>query len=100
MTETVYCLYLLHCDQDILYTGIAKNPVERLKQHQSKKPPGAKFTRRFQQLELVYQVRVGSRSLAQRIEHHVRKCTKQEKLNIIDAQFNLHQLTSYLSLND
>ena len=100
MTESVYSLYLLHCDNDILYTGIAINPEERLKQHQSKKPPGAKFTRRFKQLELVYQVIVGNRSQAQRVEHHLRKRTKQEKIDIINAQLDLQQLRSYLSIDN
>lgn len=84
----------------MLYTGIAINPTERLQQHRSKKSPGAKFTRRFNELSLVYQVQVGSRSQAQRIEYHLRKKSRQDKLAIISHQFNLKQLLKTLALEE
>jgi len=98
MTEPAYCLYLLHCDKEILYTGIALNPVERLKQHQSKKPPGAKFTRRFKQLELVYNVTVGNRSQAQNLEYHVKRLSKQDKTHVIKEQMSLYNLKQFLGV--
>ena len=99
MTESVYSLYLLHCDNDILYTGIAINPEERLKQHQSKKSPGAKFTRRFKQLELVYQVTAGNRSQAQNLEYRMKQLSKAEKTHVVEQQMSLADLYNYLTLN-
>ena len=98
MTEPVYYLYLLHCDNDVLYTGIALNPDERLKQHQSKKPPGAKFTRRFKQIELVYQVTVGNRSQAQNLEYHVKRLNKKNKFQVVEQQLSLVELQQLLGL--
>ena len=100
MTESVYYLYLLQCDSDILYTGIALNPAQRLKQHQSKKPPGAKFTRRFKHIELVYHVSVGSRSKAQNLEYHVKSLSKKNKTQIIEQQFSLSELRHFMGIKD
>lgn len=105
MNQTVaktkaYSLYILLCDEKILYTGIAQDPEARLIQHQSKKPPGAKFTRRFKKLEIVYQVEVGSRSEAQSLEYHVKKLTRNQKLKLIKAQLNLRELREVMDLTN
>lgn len=80
-----YSVYILLCDDNILYTGIARDPKARLKQHLSKKPPGAKFTRRFNKLELVYQVEVDSRSEAQSLEYQIKKMARKDKLVLIEG---------------
>ncbi len=94
--ETDYHLYVLLCDQQVLYTGIAIDPIARLKQHQAGHPHGAKFTRRFKQLEIVYQVKVGSRAAAQSLEIKLKKLKPTAKRQIISKQYNLDQLTSVL----
>ena len=94
-----YSLYILLCDSKILYTGIAQDPEARLIQHQSKKPPGAKFTRRFEQLEIVYQVEVGTRSEAQSLEYHVKKLSRQRKLQLITSESDLATLKGLLGLS-
>ena len=90
--EKDYHLYILLCDHKILYTGIAIDPQQRLKQHQQGQPYGAKFTRRFTQLELVYQVKVGSRAAAQSLEIKIKKLNSSTKKNIIRLQHPLPQL--------
>lgn len=95
--EKGYHLYILLCDQKILYTGIAIDPQQRLKQHQQGHPNGAKFTRRFTQLELVYQVRVGSRAAAQSLEIKIKKLNSSTKKNIIKMQCQLSQLLDLTS---
>ncbi|WP_154223029.1 GIY-YIG nuclease family protein [Marinicella rhabdoformis] len=95
-----YSLYILLCDSKILYTGIAQDPEARLIQHQSKKPPGAKFTRRFNQLEIVYQVEVGTRSEAQSLEYHVKKLSRHRKLRLIQEQWKLSELREVMHLTN
>ena len=87
-----YYLYILLCDRKILYTGIAIDPKIRLEQHQQGPPYGAKFTRRFKQLEIVYTVKVGSRSTAQSIEIKFKRLSRETKLKIIEQQPTLVQL--------
>ena len=96
--EDIYSLYILLCDNEYLYTGIALDPSARLSQHQKGKPYGAKYTRRFSQLELVYQVQIGCRSDAQKLEYHIKKRTKKKKLALIKMNPNLQQLTKELNL--
>lgn len=90
--ESTFSLYLLLCDSNIIYTGIAIDPISRLEEHRQGHPKGAKFTRRFSTLELVYQVDVGSRAKAQSLEHQIKKLNRIQKTNIIEQQPNLTQL--------
>ncbi len=48
-----YSVYILACAGGTLYTGIAKDVLARLKQHQAGK--GAKYTRAHLPVELIYQ---------------------------------------------
>lgn len=91
-----YYLYILLCDKQVLYTGIALDPAARLIQHQTGRPHGAKFTRRFTQLELVYQVKIGSRAHAQKFEYYLKQCTRKKKFNIINIQPSVDELTGLL----
>jgi|SRR5690554_4186370 len=94
--EARYSVYLLNCDNRCFYTGIAVDPQQRLEQHRSGKPPGAKFTRGFKNLELVFHVPVGNRSEAQTIEHFLKKMPKKSKQSIINSQPTLIELKAIL----
>jgi len=95
--EPNYHLYILLCDENIFYTGIAIDPQLRLSQHQSGAPYGAKFTRRFKNLQLVYQVPIGTRSEAQSLEIKVKKLSKRKKAEIINKQCTLDELEIFIS---
>lgn len=75
-------LYILDCDGR-LYTGISTDPERRLLEHRSGGVRGARFTRGAAQLELLWQVEVGDRSLAQRAEYRLRRLKRGDKLSII-----------------
>lgn len=92
-----YHLYFLLCDSHVLYTGIAIDPLERLKQHRAGHPHGAKFTRRFKLLELIYQVKVGNRSQAQSLELKVKKLKRWQKLKIVEQQTPLTDLQNLVN---
>ena len=83
MSEDLWSVYLLLCDHKVIYTGIAKDPVERLRQHREGAPHGAKFTRRFKQLELAYHIQVGDRSAASKIELMIKRLPPKVKRQII-----------------
>ncbi|WP_223787048.1 GIY-YIG nuclease family protein [Marinicella meishanensis] len=91
MTATkTYHLYLLLCDDSVLYTGIALDPIARLAQHRQGK--GAKAIRRFQQLKLVYQVEVGDKGLAQQLEYRIKQWPKSQKQALVDQPLALNAL--------
>ncbi len=92
-----YHLYVLLCDHKILYTGIAIDPIARLRQHRQGPPLGAKFTRRFKTLEIVYQVKVGDRSTAQSFEYQFKKLNRNTKLMVINQNLSCSALSQYFS---
>ena len=62
-----WSVYVLRCDERVLYTGITTDIARRMAEHAAGPPRGARFTRVFSQLELVYHVFMGNRSLATRV---------------------------------
>ncbi len=101
MSETKnYHLYILLCDQKILYTGIALDPEARLKQHQQGAPYGAKFTRKFKCLEIVYQVKIGDKVMAHRLEYRIKKWSRKKKLQLIKEQPAIQKLLSTAGLTE
>ena len=75
---TQWSVYILRCSDDSLYTGIATDVERRLREHEEGKT-GAKYLRGRTPLNLMFQQEVGDRSVASRIEHHIKKLPKREK---------------------
>lgn len=92
---TRWQLYLLDCDGR-LYTGISTDPARRLQEHRAGKSKGARFTRGATQVELLWQLQVGDRSLAQQAEFRLRKLTRQRKLRIAREVTRWPQLQALL----
>jgi len=79
-------LYLVRCQDGSLYTGITTNVARRFAQHQEDKGEGAKYLRGRRPLTLVFQKKVGSRSLAMGVESKVKKLSKARKEELIKSQ--------------
>ena len=71
-------VYLLRCADDTLYTGIARDVTARLAQHAAGR--GARYTRGRGPLTLLGQARCASQSEALRIEHAIKRLSRQDKL--------------------
>lgn len=76
-------MYILRCADDTLYTGIARDPAARLRQHNAGR--GAKYTRSRQPLRLVYRESCGSRGDALRREAEIKRLPRGEKQRLIEA---------------
>ena len=76
-------LYLIRCRDGSVYTGIATNVTRRFTEHQGKGDAGAKYLRGRGPLTLVFQKKLGSRSLASRVENSVKKMSKERKEKLI-----------------
>lgn len=79
--EKPWQLYILRCGDGSLYTGIALDARKRLAMHRSGR--GAKYTRGRGPLELIYLEQCENHSAALRRELEVKKCTREEKENLI-----------------
>jgi putative endonuclease len=76
-------LYLVRCHDGSLYTGITTNVARRFAEHQENKGAGAKYLRGRGPLMLVFQKKLGSRSLALSAENKVKKLSKARKEELI-----------------
>lgn len=83
---TAWSLYLLRCSDGSIYTGITTDVMRRLDEHRSG-PRGSKYLRSRRPVELLYQRRIGDRSLASQLEYRVRKLARDRKddLSSVDA---------------
>ena len=81
----VYYLYILKCADKTLYTGIAKDLIRRVKEHNTSKL-GAKYTRGRRPVKLVYSKKFKNRSLASRAEARIKLLSRTEKLNVIASK--------------
>lgn len=82
--EAIWYLYILHCADDTLYTGITTDVQKRLEAHQSGK--GAKYTRGRAPLTLVYREICGSHSDALKRELQVKRMTREQKNRMITGE--------------
>ena len=77
-------VYMLHCGDGTLYTGITDDVNKRLAAHRAGK--GAKYTRGRGPLELVYTEEQPDKPAALRREIAIKRLTRQEKLNLLEKQ--------------
>ena len=76
-------LYLVRCHDGSLYTGITTDVARRFSEHQGNGDTGAKYLRGKGPLVLVFQRKLGSRSLALAVESKVKKLSKARKEALI-----------------
>jgi len=80
-----YTLYIVHCADGTLYTGIATDVVRRVLQHNGEKGNGARYTAARRPVRLVYQAPFETRSAALIAEARIKRLTRAEKQRLIDA---------------
>ena len=76
-------LYLVRCRDGSLYTGITTDVARRFTQHQGDSDTGAKYLRGREPLVLMFQKKLGGRSLALGVESKVKKLSKARKEELI-----------------
>ncbi len=79
-----WSLYMVRTASGALYTGISNDVERRFEQHEHGR--GAKALRGRGPLALVYQVAIGDRAAAQRVEHALKQLSKAEKEAVVVAQ--------------
>ena len=77
-------VYMLICNDETIYTGIARDPQKRLAEHNNG-ANGAKYTRSRRPVSLAYQEELPSRSTASSREYQLKKLSRQQKLQLISA---------------
>ena len=79
-----YFIYIVRCSDETLYTGIATDLARRITEHNTS-DKGAKYTRNRRPVELVYSEESEDRSSASKREYEIKKLTRSEKMELINA---------------
>ena len=90
-------LYLVRCRDGSLYTGITTDVVRRFAEHQGNSGAGAKYLRGRGPLVLVFQKKLGSRSLALGVESKVKKLSKARKEELIRDNPHIDEIVKLVS---
>jgi putative endonuclease len=80
-TPPTHFVYIVRCADGTLYTGYARDPVERAKAHNAGR--GARYTSGRRPVVLVHAESFETKSAALRREHRLKKCTRAEKEALI-----------------
>lgn len=78
-----YTVYIIRTSGNTLYVGQTSDLVKRIKQHFDRSGKGAKYLRRFESGEVVYQEFFPTRSQAMIREAALKKLTHTQKLALI-----------------
>ncbi len=85
-------LYLVRCHDGSLYTGITTDVARRFAEHQENSGAGAKYLRGRGPLVLVFQKKLGGRSLALGMESRVKKLSKARKEELIRTNTRIDEI--------
>ncbi len=83
-------LYLIRCHDGSLYTGITTDVARRFAEHQGR--VGARYLRGRGPLVLVFQKKIGNRSLALGVESKVKKLSKVSKEELLRANAGINEI--------
>ncbi len=82
-------VYIIHSDDNSLYTGITTDVERRFQEHCGKtagKFKGAKFFYGRKPLEIVFREECTNRSAASIREYEIKQLNRKKKLNLISAK--------------
>ncbi len=77
-----WSIYIVRCANRSLYTGIATDITARLKSHNA--GTGAKYTRSFGPVTLVYSEPMDSESSARKREAEIKRMNKKDKEKLVE----------------
>lgn len=80
-----WCVYLLRCADDSLYTGVTRNLSRRLRQHNGELVGGSRYTRSRRPVALAWSTPVDSRAEAQRLEASIKALSRDAKWALVRA---------------
>jgi len=95
---TLWWLYLVRTADGRLYTSISTEGQRRFEEHENKdnKNKGAKALRGKTPLRLVFQIVVGNRSDALKLEYKVKQLSRVQKQELISLDVELMEFETWL----
>lgn len=80
-------VYLIRCKDGSLYTGIAMDVTRRFSEHQAGGKRCAKYLRGRGPLALVFQKKIGDKSLALKVERRIKHMDKPRKEALVAGRW-------------
>jgi putative endonuclease len=80
-TTSLHFVYIVRCADGTLYTGYARDPVERARVHNTGR--GARYTAGRRPVALVHSESFATKSEALKREHHLKRCSRARKEALI-----------------
>jgi putative endonuclease len=78
-------VYLLECADGTLYCGVTTDLARRLAEHNGELPGGARYTRSRRPVRLAASLEVSGRAEALAVEWRIKRCTRSDKLALLQA---------------
>jgi putative endonuclease len=91
-----WSVYIIRCSDRFLYTGMTTDVQRRFGEHLSGDRTAAKYTKSFSSMELAYEISIGNRSLAAKIEYQIKRLPKQKKEFIISRRLSRDELIQFI----
>ena len=79
----MWFVYMVHCADNTLYTGVTNNILRRLEEHNKSNRIGSKYVRARRPVRLVFKEKMKTRSQALRREAEIKKLSREVKVMII-----------------
>ncbi|MBI2338729.1 GIY-YIG nuclease family protein [Candidatus Daviesbacteria bacterium] len=81
----MWCVYILLCKNDSLYTGISNDVNQRFADHKNGK--GGRYTRSHKPVKLIYQENCKTKSGALKREREIKSWNRQKKIKNLNLNF-------------
>lgn len=79
--KRIWCVYVLKCRNNYLYTGLTNNIEKRLKEHE--RGTGSKFVRAYKPFELIKTIPCESASEARALEYRLKRLKRNAKIEFL-----------------
>ena len=81
--ESIWSVYIVRTVDDLLYSGVSTDVSRRYREHLSGGARAAKYLRAHKPRELALAVPIGTRSMAQKVEYHLKRLSRGQKETLI-----------------
>ena len=78
-----WCVYMLRCADDSIYSGITVDLERRIDEHNGLAKNGAKYTRARRPVRLLYQEQCKDRAHASQREYELKGFSRKQKLALL-----------------
>lgn len=94
----MYFVYMVYCEGDTLYTGVAQNVCRRMRQHNGRGTACARYTRTHP-VQAGGTVGGGGQGSGLRLEYRIKQLTRTEKERLIHEDTAFSQLLPQMEVS-